>query len=151
MNELQTTLELINLDSSSDGSMDALEKELLADYQPSKAADRSRIASKQTNQQITNSPTDLDDRIVRMEFEELQSRIQKLVDNNVSFGFSGMMASAVAYKNLTSLEMTQLQINAIDISSFTNTVLDKLNDPLFLGFITISLVTDDLYQDCSHM
>ena len=141
MESLQTTLEMMEVDSAEDEIDPEFEKELLGESVP-----ENEISSKQTNQQNQDQPSDLDDRIIDMEFETLQSRIGELIRNNVPFGRSGMVASAVTFKNPTPDETAQLKVNAIDLSAFTNTVLEKLDDPSFMGMITISLITDDLYQ-----
>ena len=135
----------MGLDGSEDELDSDFERELLADV----AADKTEneISSKQTNQQIQIQNSDLDDRIIQMEFQTLQERIKVLIDSNVSFGRSGMMVSAVAWKDLTLEEVKQLQVNACSISTFTSQVQEKLDDPSFMGFVTLSLVTDDLYQD----
>ena len=140
MNELQTTLELINLDSGDDEIDPEFERELLENL-------TSTVNPSLSNDQQIDQKSSLDDRLVRMEYDILEQRIHALVINNVPFGPSGMVASAVAFKDLTPLEAQQLQTSAIAISSFTNLLIDKLNNPNFMGLVTISLVTDDLYQD----
>ena len=143
MDTLQTTLELMEIDSGDDEIDSDFERELLSDPKASKPT-----SSKQTNQQIKENErsSDLDDRIIQMEFETLQARIDELVRQNVPFGNSGMVTSAVAYKDLTSMEVDQLKVNAIAISAFTNKILEKLDHPDFLGMVTITLIADDLYQ-----
>ena len=142
METINTTLELIGLDSGEDELDSDFERELLSGSPP----ENPEISSKQTNQQINNEPSSLDDRIIEMEFKTLQDRINVLVENNVAFGRSGLMVAAVAFKDLTPQETKQLQINACAVSTFMNRVQEKLDDPSFMGFVTISLVTDDLYQ-----
>ena len=139
METLQTTIELMDL-------QDAGSDEIDSDFEREMLSDDNRVSSKQTNQQINDRPSDLDDRIVEMEFQTLQTRINHLIDQNVPFGQSGLVASAVACKDLTPLEAKQLKSNAIDISAFTNQFLSRFTDPSYMGLATLNLVSDDLYQ-----
>ena len=143
METLQTTLELMGIDSGEDEIDPDFEREMLESNPDNKTA--VAIASKQTNQQINRSS--LDDRIIEMEFATLQERISNMSECKVPFGRSGMVVSAVAFKNITLLEKDQLQINANDISTVINKILEKLNDPSYLCMATINLITDDLYQE----
>ena len=130
METLQTTLELMDLDSEHGDELDSdFEAELLEDAKNSE-----------------NSKTSLDDRLVSMEFQALQELIDDLVKNDVSFGTSGMLASAVTYKDLTPEELIQLQTNAIAISRVVNELKEKLDNPHYMGLATLTLLRDDLYQ-----
>jgi len=130
----------MNLESGDEEVDPELERELLGNPTPT-------VNPSLSNDQQEDQKSTLDDRLVRMEYDTLEQRIHALVINNVPFGPSGMVASAVAFKNLTPLEAKQLQTSAIALSSFTNQLLEKLDNPNFMGLATISLVTDDLYQD----
>ena len=151
MDNLQTTLEMLALESEGSDELDSdFEREMLSGVQSDQDQPESNsnsLANAQGLQNAQNTQSTLDDRIVQMEFDVLQGRIEDLVKNNLSFGQSGMLLSAVVYKDLTDEEKRQLQINAIDLSSFTNKLQERLDDPGFMGLCTLSLITDDLYQE----
>ena len=156
MDNLQTTLEMLAINSSDeDDELDSdFERELLSGEAPVNTQPESNSNSLQKSSQVgqglqnaQNTRSSLDDRIVQMEYDVLQGRIDNLVANNVPFGKSGLLISAVVCKDLRHEEQRQLQINAIDLSSFTNRLQEQLDNPKFMGFATISLVTDDLYQE----
>ena len=156
MDNLQTTLEMLAINSSdeSDELDSDFERELLSGEAPANVQPESNSNSLQKSSQVVqglqnaqNTRSSLDDRIVQMEYDVLQGRIDNLVANNVPFGKSGLLISAVVCKDLSHEEQRQLQINAIDLSSFTNRLQEQLDNPKFMGFATISLVTDDLYQE----
>ena len=134
METLQTTLEMINL--KSDNESDEIDSEFEA----------SLLRGDNSDTEQPERQQDLDDRLFEIEFGELQERIDDLVAHDVAFGNSGLLSSAVAYKNLTSDEIKQLKQNAIQISSFVNEVKDKLADTSYVCLATLSLICDDLYQ-----
>ena len=128
MDTLQSTLELLELSADGIEKMDELEDEFLRD-------------------EPIDKPTDLDHRLYHMEFKVLQGRIDELVTNNAPFGSSGLLSSAVVFKDLTPQETVQLQTNAIAVSSIINSILDKFSDPQYIGLACLTIITDDLYQD----
>ena len=97
MVNLNSTLDMIDLNDSQDS--EAIEAELMADIQEAldpraQKADPAPIVV--ADQKF--KPSSLDDRIIQMEFNELQSRIQSLCQTEVTYGDSGLTASAVTYK-----------------------------------------------------
>ena len=135
---LNNTLEMMDLQGTDD--IKELEEELLAEY---RTADKKE--EKVENDQKSVSRTDLDDRLIRAELEELEERIQKLSAADKAFGSSGLTTSAVTFKDLTPEEMEQVRINALQISKFTSGLQTQL-DRGHLGLITLSIIKDDLYQ-----
>ena len=120
MMSLNSTLEMINLHGSQDS--EAIEAELMAEIQDAldplaqksetvpvvvadqkfklhgqKSGDRD-VPIVVADQKFKPDERNLDDRIVQMEFSELQSRIHTLCANDVPFGKSGMTAAAVTYQ-----------------------------------------------------
>ena len=145
METLQSTLEMIDLSADNVEKMDSFENELLADDGAAKnpPADNKELKSG------AESLSELDHRLHQMEFQILEGRIKDLVDHKVPFGKSGLMASAVVAKDLTPSEIQQLQSNAVNISAIINSIKEKLADPIYMGLATLTLVTDDLYQENS--
>ena len=135
METLQTTLEMINIHS--DNESDEIDAEFEASLLRGDDSD---------GEKSVESSKNLDDRLFEIEFGELQERIDDLVSHKIPFGTSGLLSSAVAYKNLDSNEIKQLKQNAIQISSLVNAVKDRLANPDYMGLATLSLITDDLYQ-----
>ena len=95
MTSLNSTMEILAIHQSQNSQ--EIEDELMADIQealtPSaKAPDDVTIVV--ADQKFKS----LDDRIVQLEFSELQERINDVCARELSFGSSGMTASAVTYK-----------------------------------------------------
>ena len=120
MMSLNSTLEMINLHGSQDS--ESIEAELMAEIQealdpsaqktetvpivvadqkfklPGQKSGDPDVSIVVADQKFKLDDRNLDDRIVQMEFIELQSRIQALCAKDVPFGKSGMTASAVTYQ-----------------------------------------------------
>ena len=163
-------MEMLAIDSSDEGDeLDSdFEREMLSgahsddgqnDSNSDSVSKLQGLQNAQNTQQNSNSVSNLqgqpgadgsstlDDRIEQMEFAVLQDRIRTLVANNIPFGKSGLLTSSVAFKDLTAIEERQLQINAVNFSSFSNRFQERLEDPSFMGLATLTLITDDLYQE----
>ena len=140
MDGLNNTLEMMDLQGDSD--MKELEEELLAEYE---AADK-KEGKVENDQKSVPSKTDLDDRLIKAELEELEDRIQKLSAADKAFGSSGLTTSAVTFKALSPEEMEQVRLNALQISTFTSGLQHLVDHGQHLGLITLSIIQDDLYQ-----